>query len=395
MTATFRGVAEAPNLTPPAGNPRFPLFDSLRAIAALTVFVGHTVTTTTTFRSNPSLFGWFTPLAVQGVAIFFVISGFLLYRPFLTARRRGSNLAVGAYARRRILRIVPAYWVALTIFIACAFVAGITVGNWWVFYGFGQVYDPQMIGHGLGVAWTLGVEMSFYVLLPMFSWVAMRFSRRCQDLRPDIVMLVVLSAASLAFRAHYSSFLQSQKVATLAGTFFWFALGMGLAILSVSRPLKLRGQYWPELSWLAAVLMFLTAHAMLANTGRLGTAAALVLSHVCQGVAALLILLPGAIDDSSGGPVRRALRRRRLAWIGLISYGVYLYHSVVLAQLSKLFGGVSEPARYVLVVVLGLLVTAACAAASYYLLERPIMRLGRLRRPRPLAPGRGSGHELL
>ncbi len=159
------------------------------------------------------------------MAIFFLISGFLLYRPFLVARRGDAPSRVSAYARRRVLRIVPAYWAALTIFIAAGFVSGVTAHNWWVFYAFGQVYSSTLIGRGIGVAWTLGVEVTFYALLPVFALGAGRLASRSRSMRADVVLLVILAAASLAFRAHYSSFLDAEKVSTLAGTFSWFALG--------------------------------------------------------------------------------------------------------------------------------------------------------------------------
>ena len=86
----------APNLAPPPGNPRFPLFDALRAVAALSVFLGHTITGPSTASTSPSAAVPLrrADLPNQGVALFFLISGFLLYRPFLVARRRGSGGAL-------------------------------------------------------------------------------------------------------------------------------------------------------------------------------------------------------------------------------------------------------------------------------------------------------------
>src|ERR671930_1014584 len=93
-------------------NPRFPLFDSLRAIAALSVFGLHL----------PARIWLDSPVRPYvlvldvGFAVFFLISGFLLYRPFARARYAGeSTPAIMPYAQRRLLRIVPAYWVALVL----------------------------------------------------------------------------------------------------------------------------------------------------------------------------------------------------------------------------------------------------------------------------------------
>jgi peptidoglycan/LPS O-acetylase OafA/YrhL len=194
--------ADAPNLAPPPGNPRFPLIDSMRAIAALSVFAGHTVTGVYAVTAHPTLFLWAVQLSYEGVAIFFLISGFLLYRPFLTARRDGKSLRLVEYGKRRVLRIVPAYWVALTIFIAAGWVSGVTAGNWWIFYLFGQIYSPVNIGHGIGVAWTLCIEVTFYAALPVFVLLCARLARRRGSFRPDVVLIVLLAAGSLAFRAH-------------------------------------------------------------------------------------------------------------------------------------------------------------------------------------------------
>src|ERR1051326_4768007 len=124
------------------GDTNFPLFNSLRAIAALSVFAFHAIYQVAVAEPHERI--WFR-LGVNldiGVPIFFAISGFLLYRPFLAATVRGEGLSVRAYAWRRFLRIVPAYWVAL---------AGLTIwfdfkevqwlGGVLRYGGFAQVYQ--------------------------------------------------------------------------------------------------------------------------------------------------------------------------------------------------------------------------------------------------------------
>ena len=380
---TEPGVGDAPNLVPPPGNPRFPLFDSLRALAALSVFAGHTVTGVYTLSDHPTRFLWAVDLAYEGVAIFFLISGFLLYRPFLAARRGGRPVRLGSYATRRVLRIVPAYWVALTIFIAAGFVSGVTTNNWWIFYGFGQIYSGGNIGNGIGVAWTLCIEVTFYAALPVFALACARLG--ASRFRADVVLLVLLAAGSLVFRAHFSAFIQVARVSTLAGTFFWFALGMGLAICSVwlqERAPRLGGsaavhQLWPVASWTAAIGLLVLNHQV--QTGFLGLDArgAVVLTHVLYGLSALFVLLPAVFAERRAGPVQSVLRLRLLAWIGLVSYAFYLYHTIVIDQLNKLAKDAGISARYAFVAVTSLVLTLVCASASYYLLERPVMRWGR------------------
>jgi peptidoglycan/LPS O-acetylase OafA/YrhL len=392
-------AVDAPNLIPPPGNPRFPLIDPMRAIAALCVFAGHTVTGVFPFSAHPTLFVWAAELAYEGVAIFFLLSGFLLYRPFLTARRGSAGLRVGSYAKRRFLRIAPAYWVALSIFIAAGFVTGVTGGNWWIFYAFGQIYSLANIGHGIGVAWTLCIEVTFYAALPLFVLLCARLARRPPSLRPDMLLLVLLAAGSLGFRAHYSSFADVTTVSTLAGTFFWFALGMGLAILSVrlgdrraasrgpaatGRPAALL-RLWPVAAWIVGVGLFVLNRYVRQGFAGLDRPGVAVITQVLYGLAALLILLPAVLAEHERGPVQGVLRVRVLAWVGLISYAIYLYHTIVIDQLRNVFDRLGGAELYAAVAVTSLLVTLACASASYYLLERPLMRWGRSHRLWPRA----------
>ena len=94
---------------------RFPLIDSCRGIAAVSVLLFHVGLVGSMGRE-----GAWRPLQDGlwiGVPIFFVISGFLLYRPFAAASRAGGReVDVRRYAIGRALRIVPAYWAALTFF---------------------------------------------------------------------------------------------------------------------------------------------------------------------------------------------------------------------------------------------------------------------------------------
>ena len=392
----------APNLTPPPGNPRFPLFDSLRAIAALSVFLGHTVTGTYSLGGHPDLFVFAVQVANQGVAIFFLISGFLLYRPFLVARRGGRggwapNLT--DFARRRVLRIVPAYWVALTLFIVLGFVSGVTSHNWPTFYGFGQIYSAGTIGDGIGAAWTLCIEITFYAALPVLAWMAARLDARLgggrMSLRGDVVLLVVLSIGSLAFRAHYSAFADFATISTLPGKFVWFALGMGLAIASVSaapdgdpdgdHPRALRAVVRrPEIFWIAAAL---TTALLYVLTRHSSSSATQVVAYVLYGLVSLFVLLPGVFGDTAGGAPRTILRLRALAWIGLISYSFYLYHTIVIEQVNRRVHTTSATVRYLVVFAISAVLSIAAAAASYYIVERPMMRL---RGPRRSGAPRGG-----
>jgi peptidoglycan/LPS O-acetylase OafA/YrhL len=156
-------------------------------------------------------------------------------------------------------------------------------------------------------------------------------------------------------------------------------------------------QLWPIFSWIAAALLLVLLHQVKAGFLGLGFTGAVVLGHVLYGLIALCVLLPAVFGEHEAGAVRRLLRVRALVWIGLISYAFYLYHTIVIAQLGRHLNGTSTAPRYAIVAVGSFLISLACAAASYYLFERPIMRWGRSARwrvGRPLRDGVASGHEL-
>src|SRR5439155_7118876 len=133
-----------------------------------------------------------------GVTVFFLISGFLLYRPFVAARAgRGPAPSWGKFWRRRGLRIVPAYWVALTALAIFPGLVGVFTGDWWIYYGFLQQWQRSTIINGIPPAWTLGTELCFYAMLPLYAALMVRLERRAPG--GEIGVLAALSAGAIAF----------------------------------------------------------------------------------------------------------------------------------------------------------------------------------------------------
>ena len=366
----------APNLTPPPGNPRFPEIDGLRALAALSVFLGHTVTGTVSPVAHPRLFLHAAQLSIEGVAIFFVISGFLLYRPFLVARVRSRPLGLPGYARRRITRIVPAYWVALTIFVVAGWAPGVTPHNWWIFYGFGQVYSSTTIGQGIGAAWTLCTEAAFYALLPLLA-MALACGPPRRTVRREFLVLGLLALAALSFRWRLRSFADFATLDTLPGMFLWFALGMALAVLSLAAvELGRRGRFAALVQrhgpacWISAAALFVGLEEL--DHVHLGQWQG-VASHLLAGLVAMLVVAPGAFPHPASRPVM-LLRRPWLVWLGLVSYAFYLYHTVVIARLDHALHALATGWRWPAVLAGSFAITCLCSAVSYYIVERPAMR---------------------
>jgi peptidoglycan/LPS O-acetylase OafA/YrhL len=172
--AATPAAADAPR-APRAGN-----LDILRALAAGGVLVVHAY----------ALGGRAVPLKAQhwydlplialtpGIWLFFGISGYLISRPFVDSVLTGRPLPnpVG-YALRRGLRIFPLYWIAVTAVIAIAGSAGATRWELVVHYLLLNNLVPGREEAMFGVAWTLTLEVVFYIAVPLFAAAAQRWLR--------------------------------------------------------------------------------------------------------------------------------------------------------------------------------------------------------------------------
>lgn len=394
----------SPALAPPPGNPRFALFDSLRGLAALAILAFH-VASFTGALANGLAGDALAVLGPRSLTLFFVISGFLLYRPYVSARVRGrSSPPLGRYLRRRALRILPAYWVALTLLAVFPGIVGVLTDDWWRYYGFLQLYSSTTVGGGIAVAWSLCVEVTFYLLLPFWAWLIRRITvgrSEAAGVRIEAAALAVLVACGVGVQLASARGEVSDLVASsLLGQCAWLGLGMMLAVASVAtdrRPLKLAGwvRVHPGLCWLGAAAALGGLVALLDPSGLTGiiqslntrqpvpeTLAVLFLT----GALVVLLVLPAVFGEEAGGGPRRLLAWRPVAWLGLVSYGLFLWHLpvaeylIVPAGSSRLSAdgpGLSAELPFAVTPILLLLtlaVSAALAAASYYLVELPFLR---------------------
>ena len=369
---------------------RFPLFDSLRAIAALSVLAFHAAFIGRVFASDSFVRPYMSHLDV-GVTVFFMISGFLLYRPFV----KGAH-DVPAYAWRRFLRIVPAYWVALTV-IALWFGFHKTFPNGGepLYYAFGQIYSGPRSPWGIPQAWTLCVEVTFYAFLPLWAWLTRRLGTGAQ-----LGALAGLWLASLAYKVWALKQVAPTDLGAapylqpLPNFLDQFAIGMALAVLSVrwerdgAAPRAadwLRRHDW--VPWVGAAVAFWVVSTRIGFTGELlqhFSKRMFLGKHELYTLVAVGVLLPAVFAEPGRGVAGRVLATRTLSYLGLISFGMYLYHLAVIRQVDDWLGSPLDASLGVRVAVyaaLGLIGATAIASASYYVVERPSLRLKRLVNP--------------
>lgn len=377
---------------------RFGGLDGLRAFGALGVLCTHVG-----FESGDALRGPFKGLLSRldaGVAIFFVISGFLLYRPHLVAMVQArSRPATRAYFWHRALRILPALWIATALAaVLLPHSRRVDLGLYLRHATLIHIYFENHQLAGLSQMWSLATEAAFYALLPLLAWLQCRggFANR-RDVRRQLLVLGIFFVAGPVWMAVMASHGYPSSGLWLPGYLGWFGAGMALAVWQVARsegllPDRYLGKLAdnPGTVWAGALAVFALATSPLAGPYDLspaspGQAATKNLLYV---VLAVMIVFPavGAVSESAEPKVVRVLGGRVGHYLGDISYGVFAYHVVVLGVVERLTGHVVFTGSFATLFWLTLAVSVVLASLSYRLIERPIMRRGRRDRRFDVSP---------
>lgn len=344
--------------------------DALRALAAFAVLVSHVGFWTGTTARDFS--GGLVARGDAGVAVFFALSAFLLLSPWVDGRPPATR----DYAVRRAARILPAYWVALA---AVLLVGGLGVAEGGWRDALSHLFLMQAFTgadyQGFSQSWSLSTEATFYLLVPVIGLVLARASRPLAWIGGAAAVGLAVHATSHAMEP--GTFSRALGLSAL-GHAAWFAAGA--AVLVARR----RVDRWPSVPTclLAATLVFLVASSPVAGPRDLTSATVLeaVVKELLYAVLAGLLLLAAARPWPDGAS--EALTR----WLGDISYGVFLWHLVVLQVLYSLtnlplFSG---QFWWVLAVVTSFTLVLATASATF--IEKPVRRWARARTGRPVEP---------
>ena len=296
--------------------------DGLRALAAVIVVLFHLQTV-----SGVS-FGPLAPLVHggdTGVFVFFALSGYLLYKPFV-----GGRVDLVGYGLKRAGRIVPGYYVALVGLIVLTG-SRVAIEHPLPFLAMSASYDLSLRGF-LGNAWTLSAEILFYLTLPLIArWIAGR------EL-PRLAILGISSVAAAFLHALLLSWDNAWLIGTYPVVFYAFVPGMALAVVERHHP---------------------------ALFARLGNPRILAAGIALIAVGALARWMPIALGAGLGTPLvmgwllhHRVPAPKALAFAGGASYAAYLWHK----DLMIAFGPW-----------LGVALTIVASAASWWLIERPVL----------------------
>ncbi len=380
-------------IEPPDDRPRvyYPELDGLRFVAFLLVFVFHggipqlapaidSAAGLIRGRGLPSpgptigrtvvANGWI------GVQFFFVLSGFLITTLLLREEDRYGRISLKAFWARRILRIWPLYYltVGLTFFVLPAIEGTfgsldrrqvlpflLFAGNW----SMGLLGPPPR--DEITVLWSVCVEEQFYLFCPLLvTWVAPRF-------RMGVVG--VLMGLGILGRWFEARALVAGKITPLLFQFSTIThldtllAGVMLALVWPRRPRNGRRS--------AIVLQVLAISAFLAILATPGLARG-SLFHLSADYCGIALASAAIVASAATGrgPMAGVLRYSRLVWLGTISYGLYMLHEVALRLQKRSFEAIGWfPNQEHLGPIAAFVLTVLLASASYYVVERPFLRL--------------------
>lgn len=292
---------------------RVPYLDGLRAFAILTVVIYHTAQFDPWFVARNNFYWRILAAQDQGVYLFFVISGFCLAYPTLERlQQSGSlNFDVARFAARRVLRIVPPYWIALALLLPAFFVFqhfGVRSGGsmpdrlTWV-----KIVEQTFLFNASpawvnGSFWTLPVEVQWYVACPILIWVWVH-SRRALA---AIALLCWLAAETTTFHGSEISYLPV------------FMLGIIAAGMRIRGQSAVRYAALPLVPFAAALLVRPLQHQFL---------------HIAWELAMFFLVIAAGEVAACG----RVFSWRGFAPIAAASYSIYLLHAPVMGTIEQYF----------------------------------------------------------
>jgi len=317
-------------------------FDGLRGLGFLLVITAHV--------PSVQLFGYLQGWAA--VWIFLVMSGYLVTMLMMREEKRAGRIAFGAFMVRRFFRIVPAYWAAILVYWLACYALPPLRDEYPRFMARLPAYLAFMPEYadtdGFSIfthAWTVGVELKFYLLFPPVLFLMLKYAN----------WRFATTAIAAALFAAYGAFLSAAYCAVLCGA---------LLALALERP---RGYaFVARLTLVPAVvpLGLIVALLVLLHYGEWFTPLAAVVTY----------LLAYTIVQEEA--VSLMLTWRPLAYLGQRSYGAYLLHFLALRIGYMIFGDASNTSG-LLAAGFCLVLTVPAAELLYRTVERPGREFGR------------------
>lgn len=368
---------------PRSGGSRFIAGDALRGITCLVIVVWHMIVASAQITGHGLVSpGLKSELGIAGppvvslsiaVWLFFLLSGYLIGGPFVRAVVSGDGRRpqLGSYARNRVLRIVPAFWVFFAITVLVVGTRGSSTGQMALFGLFGHVYDHGPFTERMVQAWTLDVEVVFYavaplVLLPLAS---MLRGRGTPWSRAGLILAGLGAITVVSLLMGVAGPGAGGRI--VPGSAWAFAPGVALATLEPLVRDRFAGRSIGRVLAWALVATSAGAFVLLTYAIHRGPGA---LHNFLAGVVCTAFVAAPLVWQWTTGGCWRALDNRFLNWVGARAYGIYLVHVLLVFELRHLIARTGSTWAAIGLVLPLLLLTACLAGAlSYRFVERPFL----------------------
>ena len=389
QTGPLQTAAFGPVVTPEASTRRAAVnideLDAHRGIAVIGTVVFHVYQFSNT-RSDLYLgtIGYTVLNSLDAmVPWFFVLTAFLLFEPIARAAiEGGTGLPVRRFVARRAVRLLPAYWVS--ILVVWFFRQPTLPGDWRDLVEhltFTQVFDEKRIFYTIGPAWSLSVEVMFYILLVGVAIAAHRCCKHLAGRLPRIGVLGIAVGALTLIGAGWKTWAFYGDHRSTTGSFAtWFgpvgnldvfAIGMAAAVaVAASRGRSDAQPHTKTLLRICGVAVVALAFA----TRQANSFTGVYFSDLCA--VGFSMLVAAAALRTPSRYWERAVCLRPLIFVGTISYSVYLWHEPMLLALRSWDGLVRQtPAAFVLNTIVVAIGAILVGWLGYVVIERPTGRI--------------------
>ena len=373
--------------------------DALRGAAAVGVICGHVAAYALyvvdgesgpsavgfdDFISHYGAIGLLLSVLIKSVWVFFVLSGYLIARPTIAAYCAGRPLPnLPRYLRRRILRIVPAFWVTLVVTAVVLGTHGAGAGDIAAVILLAQTYAASAFGDSIGQAWTLGAEMTFYLLVPVAGFVAVALTGRRLDQRRRVTAVVLTAGAIFVVSLAAGLFIgrDDEHLRFAPAILFAFMPGVVLAALEQVLPQYVRDRRAGRVLALAVLVVSLALFVAAGLPGSPSGSGRLVVVLGSGGILAAILL-----KQWTDGTCWRLLDNPPLRWVGERSYSTYLLHLLAIQVFLRHVTGGSDWSALLWLTCATFALTLPLAALMYRWVEVPFLRLAAKPRRAARAP---------
>ncbi len=369
LTATFpMPVADIAADPPPVDFKHMPALDGVRGIAILVVMIYHLELLMP--ELHPFVKGGFL-----GVDVFFVLSGFLITSILLSEYEKTSTISLKKFYIRRCLRLIPAFWLFLIClylfgsFLLPEFQAGLVYGGYDFIYAITYTMNWfSASNHGfdsnLNHAWSLSIEEQFYIIWSVVLFKVFSEKRKHKQILFLTLGFVAVLCISRALRGLLGTDMRTLYYSTDT-RIDSLLIGCAASMIFIWKmvPVRELKSFWFKTLCVVSVIGSLIILFGMSHEDLELYVIGLPIFNLS--VAVMLYWLVSRQETL----VHKILKTRILRWIGNISYGLYLWHYLMYEYAKKEFATSGSQ------ILVGMTLAFAIAATSYYLVEKPFLRL--------------------